>query len=192
MTTTTNERKKRNMKCLAYVVVGIIAQTAIVLLFALLIMRIRNPKVRLASISIETLNVNSSSSFPSFKLKFNALVTVKNTNFGHFKFDNSTTTFSYRGTHVGEGTIIKARARARSTKKLNVTNVSLNSNMVSSLNYSKLRSDLSSKSLTFSAYAKLNGKIHLLKIFKKKKSAEFDCTFVVDTSTKAVHNLSCK
>ena len=176
-------------KCLAYIVAGVILQTLIIALFVVFVMRIRTPKVRLASVSVETLNVDTSSKSPSFSIKVNAEVKVKNTNFGHFKFQNSTATISYRGTEVGKTTIVKARARARSTKKFNVT-VSFNSNKVSS--NSHLGGDINSKNLSFSASAKLEGKVHLFKVFKKKKSATMDCTFVVNTSTKTVNDLSCK
>ncbi|XP_021293260.1 late embryogenesis abundant protein At1g64065-like [Herrania umbratica] len=183
----TTSRRKRNIKCLAYVVTGVIAQTIIILLFVMLVMRIRNPKVRLGGVTVE--NLNSSSSSPSFSMNLNAQVTVKNTNFGHFKFQNSALTISYKGTSVGEATIVKARARARSTKKLNVT-VSVSSNMMS--RNSALSSDNGSETINLSSHAKLDGKIHLFKVFKKKKSAEMNCTMEVNTSSKQIQNLMCK
>uniref|UniRef100_A0A5B6Z0A1 Late embryogenesis abundant protein LEA-2 subgroup domain-containing protein n=1 Tax=Davidia involucrata TaxID=16924 RepID=A0A5B6Z0A1_DAVIN len=123
-------------------------------------------------------------------MSFNAQVTVKNTNFGHFKFDKSTATISYRGTHVGETVITKARARARSTKKLNVT-VNVNSDKVPSTD-SRLGSDISSGKLTLTSHATLSGKIQLFKIIKKKKSAEMNCTMDVNTTTHKIENLMCK
>ncbi|KAF2315535.1 hypothetical protein GH714_040031 [Hevea brasiliensis] len=54
---------------------------------------------------------------PSFNLTMNTQFGVKNTNFGHFKYEKSTVTFEYRGTVVGMVTVDKARARARSTRK---------------------------------------------------------------------------
>uniref|UniRef100_A0A5B7BBB6 Late embryogenesis abundant protein LEA-2 subgroup domain-containing protein n=1 Tax=Davidia involucrata TaxID=16924 RepID=A0A5B7BBB6_DAVIN len=178
-------RRKRNIKCLIYIVAFVIIQTAIILAFVLLVMRIRDPKVRFGTVTVENLNATSS----SFNMVLNAQVTVKNTNFGHFKFENSTATISYRGTPVGQAVIAKARARARSTKKLNIT-VTVNSNKASA--DSHLGSDISSKKLTLTAHATLSGKIHLFKIMKKKKSAQMNCTMVVDTTTKAIENLMCK
>ncbi|GFY81883.1 hypothetical protein Acr_02g0001230 [Actinidia rufa] len=81
---------KRNTRCLLYIVLGVILQTAIIVFFGLTFMRIRNPKARFSSVAVENLNVNSSSWSPSFTVKLNAQVTVKNTNFGHFKFGNTT------------------------------------------------------------------------------------------------------
>ncbi|KAF3432914.1 hypothetical protein FNV43_RR24016 [Rhamnella rubrinervis] len=181
-------KRKRNI-CFC-IIAGTIAHIIFILLFVLLILRIRNPKVRLASVSVETASLNSSSSAsPSFNLKLVAQVTVKNNNFGQLRFHNSTATISYRGTEVGEATIVKARAKARSTKKLNVT-VLVNSDKVSK--NSHLGSDISSKNLTFTAYAKLEGKVHLFLIYKKKiKPAQMNCTFIINTATKGVSDLSC-
>ncbi|KAK9292497.1 hypothetical protein L1049_020470 [Liquidambar formosana] len=177
-------RRKRNIKCLVYIVAGVILQTIIILVFVLTVMKIRNPKVRFGGVTVESLSSNSSS--PSFSMKLNAQVTVKNTNFGHFKFDNSTATISYKGTPVGSATIMKARARARSTKKLNIT-VEVTSSKVPSSS-----SDLDSGILSLSSHAKLSGKIILFKVIKKKKSADMNCTMNVDTKTKVIQNLLCK
>ncbi|XWS10761.1 hypothetical protein CRYUN_Cryun38cG0025600 [Craigia yunnanensis] len=184
-------RRKRNIKCWAYIVAGVIAQTIIILLFVMLVMRIRNPKVRLGGVIVENLKVNSSASKPSFTMKLNAQVIVKNTNFGHFKFKNSTFMISYKGNPVGEATIVKARARARSTKKFNVT-VSVSSNNKISRNSHQLSADIDSGIINLSSHAKLEGKIFLFKIFKKKKSAEMNCTMDVNTSLRQIQNLTCK
>ncbi|XVF79358.1 hypothetical protein PTKIN_Ptkin14bG0215500 [Pterospermum kingtungense] len=183
--------KKINIKCLAYIVVGVIAHAIIILLFQLLLLRIRNPKVRLGGVVVENLNANSSPSKPSFTMKLIAQVTVKNTNFGHFRFNSSTFMVSYKGYLVGEATIVKARVRARSTKKFNVT-VSVRSNDNMSRNLQQLSSDIDSGIISLSSHVKLEGKIHLFKISKKKKSAELDCDMDVNTSLKQIQNLNCK
>lgn len=182
-------RRKRNKKFLAFIVVGLIAQTVSTVLFVLLVMRFRNPKVRLGAVTVETLNLNSSSSSPSFTMKLSAQVTVKNTNFGNFKFDNSTATISYGGTEIGEGAIVKAHARFRSTKKVNVTVAASSSKLSTN---SHLRSDIEAGILQLSSHAKLSGKIHMFFILKKKKLAEMNCTMELNTKTKAIQNLACK
>ncbi|GLT31253.1 hypothetical protein SLA2020_060010 [Shorea laevis] len=182
-------RRRRNFKCLAYVLAGVIAQTAIIVLFVMLVMRIRNPKVRLGAVIVESLGTNTSATSPSFTIKLNAQVTVKNTNFGHFKFQNTTATISYRGTLIGEATIVKARARARSTKKFNVTFVASSGKVSSN---SQLGDDIESGIIPLSSHARLDGKIILFKVFKKKKSAEMNCTVDVNTTTKEIQNLKCK
>ncbi|XP_030448799.1 late embryogenesis abundant protein At1g64065-like [Syzygium oleosum] len=183
----TNPRRRR--KIVTYVIAGVIAQTAIILLFVLLVMRIRNPKVRLSSVTVENLKLNTSSTSPSFGMQLHAQVAIKNTNFGHFKFDNTTATISYRGAAVGSADIMKAKAKARSTKKMNLT-MSVSSKNFSSV--TQFRSDVNSGILTLNGHAKLSGKIVLFKVFKKKKSAEMNCTMDVDTKAKEIKNLKCK
>lgn len=185
MTNTNKDSRSKRKKCLAYIIAGVIAQTIIIVLFVLLVMRIRNLKVRIDSVSVESHTYTNS----SFTVKLNAEISVKNTNFGEFKFDNSTATISYNGTKVGEFTIIMSRAKFRSTKRFNVT-VTATSAKVSTK--SLLASDLSSGKLPLTSYAKLSGKVHLLMIFKKKKSAELSCSMAVNTKSQAIENLTCK
>ncbi|KAM6555731.1 hypothetical protein CsatB_002750 [Cannabis sativa] len=187
--TTGNLDGRRKRKCLACIVAGVIIQTLIIVFFFVFIMRVRTPKVRIASVSIESININPSSKSSSFRIKVNAEVKVKNTNFGYYKFENSTATILYRGAEVGKTTLVKARVKARSTKSFNIT-MSINSNKVSS--DSHLAGDISSKNLSLSVSAILEGKVHLFMIFKKKRSAKMDCTFVINTSSKTVHDLLCK
>uniref|UniRef100_F6H6L0 Late embryogenesis abundant protein LEA-2 subgroup domain-containing protein n=1 Tax=Vitis vinifera TaxID=29760 RepID=F6H6L0_VITVI len=112
----------RRMKCtryIAYLSAFALFETIVIMVCVVTLMRIRSPKFRFRAVSIENLNYTSDTTSPSFNIRFNAKVAVKNTNFGHFKFKNSTITLAYRGDHVGDAKISKARARARSTKKMN-------------------------------------------------------------------------
>lgn len=174
------EARRKRTKCLACIAFGVIAQTIIIVLFVVIVMRVKTPKTRLDSVGVTSLTASNS----SFKANLDALVTVKNKNFGNYKFDSTKATFSYKGSDIGEGTISEDKAKAKKTKKINVT-VSLSTNKVSA-------SDISSGNVTLTAYAKLDGKVHLLNIIKKKKSSELNCTISVDTKAKAVNVLSCK
>ncbi|XWS38294.1 hypothetical protein CRYUN_Cryun19dG0119400 [Craigia yunnanensis] len=137
---------------------------------------------------METNNTGAAAA-SSFDLKFIAQVTVKNTNFGHYRFDNSTLRFLYDGVIVGEAIIPKARARARSTKRLDVT-VEVNSRVLTST--TGLDSELSSNVLTLNSQAKLKGKVELMKVMKTKKSPEMNCTLTFNVSTRNLRDLKCK
>lgn len=182
-------RQKRMCKCLCYIVVGIVLQTLIILVFVLTIMRIRNLKVRVGFANVENLSLNTSSNSPSFSMKLGAQVTIKNTNFGHYKFQRTNAIVSYRGNEVGNAVINEGRARARSTKKVNVT---LNLNSEKASRSASLVSDINAGKITLSTYARLSGKVHLFKVIKRKKSAQMNCTMDVNTQTKAIENLHCK
>lgn len=182
-------RQKRMSNSLCYIIVGIILQTLIVLVFFLTIMRIRNLKVRVGFANVENLSLNSSSNSPSFSIKLGAQVTIKNRNFGQYKFQRSNAIVSYRGNEVGDAVIYEGRARARSTKKVNIT---LNLNSEKASRSASLVSDINAGKITLSTYARLNGKVHLFKVIKRKKSAQMNCTMDVNTQTKAIENLHCK
>ncbi|KAL2486886.1 LEA 2 domain-containing protein [Abeliophyllum distichum] len=92
--------------------------TGIIMLFALTVMKIRTPKFRVRSATFENFNVGTPTN-PSFSSRMNAEFGIKNANFGHFKYQNSTVRFFYGLTQVGELVVQKARAKARSTRKFN-------------------------------------------------------------------------
>ncbi|KAL6320818.1 hypothetical protein AAG906_008818 [Vitis piasezkii] len=167
-------RRKKRMKCIIYLILFVVFQSIVILVFALTVMKVKSPKFRVREASFSSFEVNPGT--PSFSMKMNAQLGVKNTNFGHFKFDNSTIVFSYMGIPVGEAFVPKARARARTTKKLNVT-VDLTSTALASMN---------------SHSSKLSGKVHLMKVMKKKKSAQMNCTMEVNTQLQSIQNVKCK
>ncbi|GLT69289.1 hypothetical protein SLA2020_414490 [Shorea laevis] len=85
-------KRKKRIKWAVYIAAFAVFQTIIILVFALTFMRIRNPKVRFGTIDIQSFETTAptEASSASFDMRFIARVTVKNTNFGHYKFDNST------------------------------------------------------------------------------------------------------
>ncbi|RVW94554.1 Late embryogenesis abundant protein [Vitis vinifera] len=181
-------RRKKGMKCLAYVAAFAIFLTAIILALAVTVMNIKNPKFRLHSIDVEDLSFSPSTTPPSFSMRLDAELAVKNTNFGHYKYENSTITLAYRGTKVGEALISKGRARARSTKEIEVTvdvtssNASINSN---------LASDLNSGILTLTSHGELSGKVHLMEVIKKKKAPQMNCNINIDLVKKEIQDWNC-
>ncbi|KAK9293296.1 hypothetical protein L1049_021288 [Liquidambar formosana] len=178
-------RRKRNMKRLAYFAAFAVFQTIVILVFSLTVMRIKSPKFRVQSARIENLTTING----ALSMTFYAQVGVKNTNFGHFKYENSTIAFAYRGIPVGEATVVKARAKARSTKKIDVI-ADLASSILSS--NSEFASDISVGILPLTSQSRLNGKVHLMKIMKKKKSTQMNCTMEVNIVAQTIQNLKCK
>lgn len=185
-------KSMQNRKCYAYIIAGVVLQTIIILVFALTVMRIKTPSVRLRSVTVQNLNYNASgSSF--FSMTLNAEITVKNKNFGHFKFDHSTANITYGNGHiVGYGDIMEGRAKARKTKKMSVIiDVSTINTGVGS-DRAKLSDELNSGNVTLTSLARLRGKVTLMKVMKKKKTAEMNCTMTVDLKSGAVHALVCE
>ncbi|CAK9187224.1 unnamed protein product [Ilex paraguariensis] len=86
-------------------------------------------------------------------------VTVKNTNFGHYKFESSMGTITSGGVTIGQFVIPEGRAKARSTKKVYI-------------NAELLPSNTGNGVLELISQARLSGKVELMKVIKKKKSAD--------------------
>uniref|UniRef100_A0A7N2KV37 Late embryogenesis abundant protein LEA-2 subgroup domain-containing protein n=1 Tax=Quercus lobata TaxID=97700 RepID=A0A7N2KV37_QUELO len=104
-------------------------------------------------------------------------------------FDNTTTNVTYGDVIVDDGDIIKGRANARKTKRFNVT-IDISSN--GATDSAKLSNELKSGNLTLTGLASLRGKVTLMKVMKKRKTAKMNCTMTVQLETRAVHNLDCE
>ncbi|KAL2235152.1 uncharacterized protein LOC105158347 [Sesamum indicum] len=165
-------KKKKRMKCFAYIAAFAVFQTIIILVFALTVMRVKSPKVRLGDVAV-TNDGNGN-------VRFTARVLIKNTNFGRYNYDGSIATIRAGDNVVGQFVIPDSRARARSTKKIYViadlTNVS----------------GTNSGPLALSVDTAMRGKVELMKVIKRKKSAEMNCSMTVNLSTNAVQELRCK
>ncbi|KAF8380148.1 hypothetical protein HHK36_027631 [Tetracentron sinense] len=183
-TSQSNElRRKKKIKIVAYIAAFAVFQTIIILVFALTVMRIKTPDVKLRSVVVENLNIINGTS-PSFSMTLIGQLTVKNKNFGHYKFDSSIATVSYWGMTVGEALIDKGRTKARNTRRMNIT-MEVTSERLS--DDSNLSSDINSGMLMLSSHAKISGKVQLMKIMKKRKTNEMNCTM---TSEPTFHRRS--
>ncbi|KAK4601450.1 hypothetical protein RGQ29_010846 [Quercus rubra] len=181
-------RRKKRIKLAIYISAFVVFEIMVILVFALVLMKARTPKVRLGTnVTFQNFKTRTQAR-PSFDLSFTAQVRVKNTNFGPYKFDSTNATFMYQGVTVGQITIPKHTAGMRSTKKVTVR-VNVNSNALPST--TKLGSELGAGVLTLNSHAKFKGKVVFMFLMKKKKSAEMNCTMTVDSSTKAVKSMIC-
>lgn len=174
-------RKKKRMKCLLYIVLFAVFQTGIILLFALTVMKIRTPKFRLHSATLDNFTTT-----PSLRFTMNAEFGVRNTNFGHFKYQNSTVYFFYGSDQVGEVVVQRGRARARKTRRFNeVVELSFPAN-------SQLGNGLSSGFVRITSQSKLSGKVELMKVIKKNKATDMNCSMDIVIATRQLQNIVCK
>ncbi|XP_057489708.1 late embryogenesis abundant protein At1g64065-like [Actinidia eriantha] len=182
-------RRQKQKKWALYIIAFVIFQTGIIVLFTFTVMKFRTPKFRVRhSKSFDTFDVQPAT--PSFNMRMNAQFGVKNTNFGPFKYGNTTITFYYKGTEVGSTIVRKSKANFRSTKKVNaLVDLVMPTTLASSTD---LISDLNSGILPLTSQAKMNGKVEIMFIFKKKKTANMNCTMEVNISTKSLQNVKCK
>ncbi|XP_052185336.1 uncharacterized protein LOC127796982 [Diospyros lotus] len=181
-------RRQKRMKWLLYIVAFVIFQTGVIVLFSMTVMKFRTPKFRVREATFGAFEVQTSNA--SFNLRMNAQLGVKNNNFGPYKFDNTTIFFYYNGTQVGRGAVSKSKANFRSTKKLDVA-VDLVA-PASLAGNSELERELSSGILPLTSASKLDGKVTIMFMLKKKKSAEMNCNMEVNTITKQLQNVKCR
>lgn len=185
-----DEKRRKRIKWAVYVAAFTVFQVMVILVFALVVMKVKSPKFRVGILDIKILNTDKGS--PSFDVMFVAPVRIKNPNFGPFKFEASTIDFTYGGAVIGRAVIPKSKANFKSTKKIDVE-VSLSSNALSgSRSMSKLGSELENGVITLGSQGKINGKVTLMFVFKKKKLAEMNCAVTIDVASKAVKSLECK
>ncbi|KAF7847717.1 hypothetical protein BT93_L2694 [Corymbia citriodora subsp. variegata] len=183
-------KRKKKMKWTIGIIAFVIFQVVQALFFILVIMKFKSPKFRVGEFDVQALNVGTQAS-PSFDLSFVAPIRVKNTNWGPFKYDASTVSFTYGGIEVGQAIIPKSKANFKSTKKISV-NVTLSSTNLPTDIKSNLGNELSSEVITLTSQGELKGKITVMFMFKKKKTSQMNCTIAINTATKAVQSLSCK
>ncbi|KAI4302941.1 hypothetical protein MLD38_038629 [Melastoma candidum] len=181
------EKRKKRIKWAIYITAFSVFQVMVILVFALVIMKVRTPKFRIGDIRIQTFDTGNSAS-PAFNMTFIAPIRIKNANFGPYKYDASSVEFTYGGVPVGQAAIPKSKANFRSTKKLDVT-VSLSSASLQST--SGLASELSTGTLTLGSQGQLDGKVEMMLIFKKKKSTQMNCTVTFNVTTKSVQDTKC-
>ncbi|KAF5460608.1 hypothetical protein F2P56_020466 [Juglans regia] len=183
-------RRKKRIKWAIYITIFVVFQAIVIAVFSVTVLKVKTPKVRLGT-AVTFQNVSTSTQpSASFDISFTTQVRVKNTNFGPYKYDSATAAFMYDGVTVGEVTIPKGKAGMLSTKKVSVS-VNVNSKALQST--SNLGSELSSGILTLRSHAKLSGKVELMFVMKKKKSAEMNCTMGINlVSPNELRYLKCK
>ncbi|GFY83303.1 hypothetical protein Acr_03g0000770 [Actinidia rufa] len=182
-------RRQKRKKWALYIIAFVIFQTGIIVLFTFTVMKFRTPKFRMRpASSFDTFDVQTAT--PLFNLRMNTQYGIKNTNFGPFKYGNTSVHFYYKGTEVGSTTIRKSKANFRSTKKVNVqVNLVMPASLASN---SELANDLNAGILPLTSQSRVNGKVEIMFIFKKKRSANLNCTMEVNISTKSLQNVKCK
>ncbi|KAH6770913.1 hypothetical protein C2S52_015716 [Perilla frutescens var. hirtella] len=186
-----DERRRKRLKCFAYLAAFIVFQTAVFLIFGLTIMKFRTPKFRVRSAAFaDNFDVVTTTS-PSFNIRMVAELGLKNANFGRYKYQNGTVEFYYRATKVGEASVPSGRAKARSTKKFNVT-VDLSSDSIPAGELTALFGSGGPAVIPLTSRSAVRGKVEIMKIMKKNKSSNMNCTMQINVPSKQLQNLSCR
>ncbi|XP_059639487.1 late embryogenesis abundant protein At1g64065-like [Cornus florida] len=127
-------------------------------------------------------------------------MTVKNDNFGGFKFENSSRIINVRVMYENVTTIgdIKIGMRcvgSRDTEHVNVVAVlqvrMRSSGVLLTLADEMLSSDINSGLLRLSSYGKLRGEVRVMKMIRTRATAEMNCSMCLNFTSRAIQDLLC-
>ncbi|KAI3422676.1 uncharacterized protein J3R85_011752 [Psidium guajava] len=179
----------RSSKCPVYLLAAVVVLAAIALVFSLIVLRTADPEFALRDVSVKFLNHTNDDPTPWLNGTLAVQATLKNANFGRFEYENSNLTVIYNGTVVGEKALGGGMVWSRETRHLDFT-VAVGSSRIRDLK--NLSSDMSDKVLELTSYAKLRGRVHLIKIVKRKLTSVLNCTLSLDLSNRRVRDLKCR
>ncbi|BFG31830.1 hypothetical protein CerSpe_181040 [Prunus speciosa] len=180
-------KRKKKIKLAIYITIFVVFQIIVITTMSLTVMKVKTPRFRLGNINVQSFE--SVQGTPSFDTKFTTQIKIKNSaNWGSYKFNAANITFQYQGVTLAVIDVAKGKAGWLSTIKRNAE-VSLNS---TALTNSNLGSDLSSGVLTLNSVGRLNGKVAIMFIMKKKKATNMNCTIAFDVAAKNLRSLQCK
>jgi hypothetical protein len=178
-------RQKRSGKCFFYSLALIVILSAIILVFAIIV-KPRTPRVKLSSVAVEHLSYGNNP-IPSFNMTLAAEVSVKNSNFVRFKFENTSSSALYKGMVVGEAKLRSGRVGARKTRMNIVVKIGSPGSLSEAKN---LSSDINSGMLKMNSYATLKGDVRLFGIVKNR-TAVMSCGMNLNLSSRSIQDLEC-
>ncbi|XP_034217043.1 uncharacterized protein LOC117628657 [Prunus dulcis] len=171
-------KRKKKIKLAIYISIFVVFQIIVITTMSLTVMKVKTPKFRLGDIKVQSLETT-----PSFDLKFTTQIRIKNSaNWGSYKFKAGNVTFQHQGQTVGTIDIAKGKVGWLSTVKRNA-NVSLNSSAIT---------ELGSGVLTLNSVGRLEGKVAIMFIMKKKKATNMNCTIAFAVKEQSVSSVHCK
>ncbi|KAI3740952.1 hypothetical protein L2E82_31427 [Cichorium intybus] len=147
----------------------IIIVTAFTLYFTLL--KPKQPKITTQKVTLESFIINAFDTTDA-NVTLGVTVTVKNPNYGGFKYGNSTAYVSYRGDVVAEAPIMEDFIPARGQRDVSTTVLVVGKRLLTNSNF---RKDMQSNVLNITSSTTLNGKAIVMKVFKKKATSYSSC-----------------
>ncbi|KAI3407388.1 LEA_2 domain-containing protein [Psidium guajava] len=186
--------QRPSSKCFVYALALIVILCAAFLGFALAVLRVKTPELRLRRVDVRTLSYSTAattSSSASLNATLVGEAVLRNTNFGRFEFLNGTVvSVIYGGTALGGGKISGGRARARERERETVK-MELRSSELAADGRKNLTSDAGSGMVKLTSYAKIRGRVTVMGWIKRWRTAEMNCTMSLDLHGRMVRDLWC-
>ncbi|KAG5228305.1 late embryogenesis abundant protein [Salix suchowensis] len=134
-----------------------------------------NSSCKLTSAAVEYL-IYGNDPIPSFNMTLAAAVSIKNSNFVRFQFENSSSSVLCEGVVVGEAKLGSGRVGARKTRRVNIA--------------VKISGDFNSGKLKLNSYAKLKGNVRLFGIVKNR-TAVMNCGLNLNLTSRSIQDMEC-
>ncbi|KAK8483356.1 hypothetical protein V6N13_096224 [Hibiscus sabdariffa] len=181
--------EEKSSKCLVYVLAIMVIQGTVLLIFGTIFLRATTPGFEFGSVRVRNLKYRTNLPSPWFNFTLVMSISIENTNFGDFRFDNTTGTVWCGPVVVGEFKVPKGRAQARATERLYV---SVDVGSLRLPNTTGLSSNISNSGfLELSSHAKLSGKLNIMNIVKRTRQPELNCIMKLNFTGGSVHGLEC-
>ncbi|XVF51404.1 hypothetical protein PTKIN_Ptkin04bG0182700 [Pterospermum kingtungense] len=180
--------EEKSSKCLVYVLAIMVIVGTVLLTFSSVFLRVTSPGFEIGSVTVRNLQYGTNSSAPSFNFTLVTEVKVKNTNFGDFRFENTTGNVWFGRIGVGEMKIPTGRAQARATERFNVSVDVSSVRIPDSMN---LSSNISSGVLKLNSNGKLSGQVNVMNLMKRRRHPEMSCFMNLNLTAHKVQDLSC-
>ncbi|XP_073307166.1 uncharacterized protein [Primulina huaijiensis] len=183
-------RHRNCVKCCGCTTAILLILVTTVIILMVTIFHLKDPVLIFNMSKIEGLDVLKEAKAPSgLNLRSEAEVSIKNPNVVSFKFNNTTTIVYYDGFVIGEAVNPSGQAKARRTLRMNVLMYIMVDKILA---VPRLRDDLVAKTLPFSTYTRITGKVKLANVIQKRFVVTLNCTVDVSVSGQTIEDKNCK
>ncbi|XP_004503662.1 late embryogenesis abundant protein At1g64065-like [Cicer arietinum] len=160
----------------------------IIIVLAFTVYNVKEPEVRMNGVTLISGNFSVNSNVND-NVTILADISVKNTNSFTFKYKAVRTHVYYNGVEIGGGLTPAGKSKARRTSRFNATMEIIAAKLV---NNPKWIIDLRDQALNISSYTKMDGKVKILNLFKRKVGVELNCTSQYNITTGLItHGDNC-
>lgn len=168
-------RKKKSSKCFVFMLAFLVLLSIGILGFSLIVLRINSPLLKLEAVEIKNLTTTNMTLVTG--------ITIKNTNYGRFKFENGKISTLFGNATIGSRKVGAGLVNGREKRGMTVTvHVSM---MMDGWDGSRMMF------IKITILARLRGEILVLKKIRRYRTAVMNCTMNFNFSNQQVQHLQC-
>lgn len=169
------KRKKKSSKCFVFMLAFLVLLSIGILGFSLIVLRINSPLLKLETVEIKNLTTTNMTLVTG--------ITIKNTNYGRFKFEDGKISTLFGNATIGSRKIGAGLVNGREKRGMNVSvHVSM---MMDGWDGSRMML------INITILARLRGEILVLKKIRRNTTAVMNCTMNFNFSNQQVQHLQC-